>query len=134
MKGILPMKKAKWLVLTLLLLLVLGVAFACGPKGPEGITADTSIFEGTKWEGVDFSGTVLKISISVEQYNNKASIPSSDRYIKGLDSAVSDDVINKVMSEEWKVYDAKVTAVQAYSNRAIPAHFNCIQFSDVAAQ
>ena len=72
------MKSFKWLALTLLLLLVLGAAFACGPKEPEGITADTSIFADTKWEGVDFSGTVLRISVCVDQ-NMGNSTPTSDR-------------------------------------------------------
>ncbi len=75
------------------------------------------------------AGEFAWVCIQVNDLSNIPSdlgpAPQTDKYT---------DVINKVMSEEWKIYDAKVTAVAAYSNRAVPAHYNCIQFSDVAAQ
>lgn len=99
------MKKAKWLVLTLVLVLLLGVFFACGKDDMEGGSKVAGAGAGTRWEDVDFSGTALKISISVEQYDNKATIPSSDRYIRGSDQNMSDTVLNMAFNRNEEVED-----------------------------
>ena len=78
------MKKVKWLCLGMLLVLCLGAFFACGDNNGGSATIDHELVKGTHWEGVNqFEGEKLKISLSVEQYNNKSTIPSSDRYIRG---------------------------------------------------
>ncbi len=52
---------------------------------------------------------------------NLTSAPLGDKY--------TDDTYS-TMTSEWKAYDSKVTGVQSYSNRALPSHFNVVQFSN----
>ncbi len=100
------MKKIKWLGLFLLLALCLTVAVACGDDDEGGHSIDSSRVAGTHWEGVDqFEGTTLKISLSVEQDRNNTSIPHSERYIRGMNTATGDDVINAVVDRNNNVRD-----------------------------
>ena len=100
------MKKVKWLCLLSLLALCLGVLLACGDGDGGSATINSDIVKGTHWEGVDqFEGEKIKISLSVEQYNNKSTIPSSDRYIRGSDTAEEDGVQNLVFNRNKNVRD-----------------------------
>ena len=100
------MKKVKWLCLGMLLVLCLGAFFACGDNNGGSATIDHELVKGTHWEGVNqFEGEKLKISLSVEQYNNKSTIPSSDRYIRGSNEATSDNVQNLVYNRNKNVRD-----------------------------
>ncbi len=81
--------------------------------------------EGVALAAGEFGWVCIQVNDLSDIPDDLGPAPQTDKYT---------DIINKVMSDEWKTYDAKVTAIQAYSNRAKPVHYNCIQFSDVAAQ
>ena len=73
----------------------------------------------------EFGYVCLQINDLADIPDDLGPAPQTDKYT---------DLINLILDPEWKVYDEKVTSVQAYANRAKPEHYNCIQFSDVAAQ
>ena len=87
-----------------LLMLVLLSLVACGDSDGDGKTKDSNIGKGTKWETVDFSGTTLRISVSVDQ-NMGNSTPTSVRYLRGSDEATSDDVVNLASNRNKDVSD-----------------------------
>ncbi len=100
------MKKIKWLGLFLLLALCLCSVIACNNESEGGHSIDSSRVVGTHWEGVDqFEGMTLKISLSVEQDRNNTSIPHSERYIRGSDTAEEDGVQNLVFDRNKNVRD-----------------------------
>ncbi len=90
----------------MLLVLCLGVFIACGGNDQGTATINSSLTQGTKWESVtQFEGEKLKISLSIEQYNNKSTIPASERYIRGSDTAEEDEVQNLVFNRNRNVRD-----------------------------
>lgn len=98
------MKKRIFLICLSLLLVLFAVTLAsCGQDDEGTVEKDPDIFAGTKWENVDFSRTKLRISLSVDQYDNKASIPASERYIRGSDTNLSDTVQNLAYDRNFKV-------------------------------
>ncbi len=98
--------KRNLLTLLILLTLCLGALFACGDDGKGSASINSDLTKGTKWEGVtEFEGEKIKISLSIEQYNMKATIPSSDRYIRGSNEATSDEVQNLVFNRNKNVRD-----------------------------
>ena len=99
------MKKLFLISFSVFLLILSLTLISCGNDGGGSASKDSGITEGTKWENVDFTGDKIRISISVDQYDNKATTPASERYVRGSDSAGSDEILNMVFDRNKKVRD-----------------------------
>ena len=99
------MKKLFLISFSVFLLILSLTLISCGDDGGGSASKDSGITAGTKWENVDFTGDKIRISISVDQYDNKATTPASERYVRGSDSAGSDEILNMVFDRNKKVRD-----------------------------
>ncbi len=99
------MKRLLLISFSMLLLILSLSLIACGNDGGGSASKDSGITVGTKWENVDFTGEKIRVSISVDQYDNKATTPASERYVRGSDSAGSDEILNMVFDRNKKVRD-----------------------------
>ena len=106
------MKKLKYLLFSLLLLLIITSLFACKNEQAQGGQKQSGAADGTEWEDVDYSGTLLKISLSVDQDRNKTTLPHSERYIRGSDANLSDTVQNMAYDRNARVEAMIGIAVQ----------------------
>lgn len=84
----------KVIVILLVLSLLLGLA-SCG--NAHDVISDGGDRVGDSWEGVDFSGQEVRVSISANQ-SFECMFPAADIYTKGPDTAGSNEVLKEVLS------------------------------------
>ncbi|MBE6567351.1 MAG: hypothetical protein E7657_01690 [Ruminococcaceae bacterium] len=94
------MKKTRIIALLLVLAMLLMVFASCDGTGSKGDGGDRG--DDGSWEGVDFDGQEVHMSISANQYE-ECSFPAADIYTKGPDTAGSNDVAKEVLARNARV-------------------------------
>ena len=89
------MKKLRIISLLLVAFMLLGVLASCGGSGNVVNNAGDRV--NGSWEGVDFKGQAVNISLSVNKYV-ECSFPAASVYTKGPDSAGSNEVAKEVLA------------------------------------
>ena len=100
-KGII-MKLTKLICLLLALTCFLCCFVAC--DNDESGIDDGGDRVGDSWEGVDFGGSTLKISVSANQ-DSEVTFPACDIYTKGPDAVTTEEVQKKVLARNKRVAD-----------------------------
>jgi len=96
------MRLAKILCLLLALSCLLCCFVACDHD--EGGVDDGGERVGDSWDGVDFGGSTLKISVSANQ-DKEVTFPACDIYTKGPDRVTTEEVQKKVLTRNRRVAD-----------------------------
>ena len=88
------MRKTKILCLLLVLATLLSLLAACNT---DHVVSDGGDREGDSWNGVDFGGQTVKMSVSTNQCS-ECTFPAADIYTKGPDTAGSNEVVKEVLA------------------------------------
>ena len=92
------MKKAKILALVLAMATLLSLLVSCGSSS---VVSDGGDRVGDSWEGVDFGGQEVHVSISVNQYE-ECMFPACDIYTVGPDTVGSNKVAKEVLKRNTR--------------------------------
>ncbi len=96
------MKLKKLICLLLALSCLLCCFVAC--DNDDGGIDDGGDRVGDSWDGVDFGGSTVKVSVSANQ-GYEVTYPPGDIYTKGPDAVTTDEVQKKVLARNKKVED-----------------------------
>ena len=95
------MRKTRIICLLLALVTCLGALASCDGRGSQ----DGGDRVGDSWDGVDFKGQVVNLSISANKYD-ECMFPAADIYTKGPDTAGSNEVAKEVLARNKAAEDA----------------------------
>ena len=118
------MKKTRIIALLLSLATLLALFSSCNGLGNSGDGGDR---EGDSWEGVDFKGQEVHMSISANEYE-ECSFPAANIYTQGPDTAGSNEVAKEVLARNARVSEEiGINIKYSTTNLRYPDVYNDIQ-------
>ena len=119
------MKKTRIIALLLALATMLALLASCNGGRQTGDGGDRG--EDGSWDGVDFDGQVVHVSLSKNQYE-ECSFPAADIYTKGPDTAGSNEVAKEVLARNARVSDEiGITVTYSLTDLRYPNVFDDIK-------